>query len=70
MEMYRCKCVEGPARDCEFDDIGPPVVVDVVHQGRILPYRLVRVLNRECTYRFGGYPRDSVARRVAPRNPL
>ena len=51
---YTCRCADGPARGKEFRDYGPSVVVEIPHEGRVLKYHLVSVLDRGCFYRFCG----------------
>jgi hypothetical protein len=38
--QYHCLCEDGPAQGYEFWGYGPPVRMDVPHEGQILEYRL------------------------------
>ncbi len=51
---YLCRCEDGPAQGAEFREYGPPVSVDLPHEGQVLKYRLSNIQNDECVYQFAG----------------
>ena len=51
---YICRCTDGPVKGKEFQDYGPSVTVEIPHDGHVLKYDLVSVLDRGCVYSFRG----------------
>lgn len=62
MTYYTCRCTDGPAKGKKFQDYGPSVIADIPHNGRLLKYQLVSVLDRGCNYRFHGLSEDRTER--------
>ncbi|MFH0954211.1 MAG: hypothetical protein V1873_07770 [Verrucomicrobiota bacterium] len=62
---YICRCEDGPAEGTEFRDYGPPVKVDLSHEGQVLKYRLSNILDGRCDYQFLGLSDDRSASSLA-----